>query len=438
VALWILAPLLIGWSGVFPFRCHPVLFFALHALVAATRWAGSRIAYGIPLHPYDDLVRATYDVPGSLFALPSALTRRIRPLRQPFPVQPLLWASVLLTVVTTISLVDRSATSDGRIDAVVGVAIIDLVALWVVAIRAVGTRAWDRTSYRIPVDLPAVVDGHRGVTIDASPVGLAVAGHLEHLDAGSNVTVSVEFETGTTLDLPAVVADHRHGAGVDVVGLALHAEGDLRAQWIRELFGAVGVVGGAGRRRPVALPKGPRLPHATRETAGTARRAVERLQIGIVAATSLAVVGALVAVFLGYAPLVVRSGSMKPAIAVGDVAVMDWVRVSDIAPGDVVSFHRPDEGAHDDVVTHRVRDVDPRDGVVDVETRGDANTQSEFWSVPANTLVGRMAFKIPKVGLVAIALGREAVRATLLVVALALAGAVAVVLLVRSRARVPT
>lgn len=437
MVLWMLAPLLIGWSGAFPFRCHPLLFFALHALVAATRWAGSRMAYGVPLRPFDDIVRATYDAPGSLFALPSAVTRRIRPLRQPFPVQPLLWASVLLTVVTTISLVDRSATSDGRIDAVVGVGVIDLVALWVVAIRAVGTRAWDRTSYRMPVDLPATIDGHPGVTVDASPVGLAVAGHFEHLDAGATVTVSVTFESGTTLDVPALVTDRRRGAGVDVVGLALRAEGNVRARWIRELFRAAGVMGGAGRP-PVTLPKGPRLRHTAREPAGTVRRVLDRVQIAVVTVTSVAVAGVLVAVFLGYSPLVVRSGSMQPAIAVGDVAVMDWVRVDDVAPGDVVSFQSPDAGVGDDVVTHRVRTVDETGGVVDVETRGDANTQSEFWSAPAGTLVGRMAFKIPKVGLVAIALGRAGVRAVLLATGLALAAAVAVVLLLRARTRVPT
>ena len=86
-ALWLLAFVLIGRGGSFPFAVSPLLFFAMHGCAATTRWISSRIAYGLGVHPVDEARAAAYDVPGSLSALPSALTRgACCPLAFPCPI----------------------------------------------------------------------------------------------------------------------------------------------------------------------------------------------------------------------------------------------------------------------------------------------------------------------------------------------------------------
>ena len=51
--------------------------------------------------------------------------------------------------------------------------------------------------------------------------------------------------------------------------------------------------------------------------------AVDRVVMAVVVVTSVAVIGALVLVLLGFRPLVVRSGSMVPTYEVGDVVLVE-------------------------------------------------------------------------------------------------------------------
>ena len=96
----------------------------------------------------------------------------------------------------------------------------------------------------------------------------------------------------------------------------------------------------------------------------------------------------------GYRIYTVRTGSMEPAIHVGDAVL---IRPGDGLPsvGDVITF-QPSESAG--VVTHRVVEVE--DGAV--TTKGDANDTDDTWLVDESMLMGDVQTRLPFVGYVLI------------------------------------
>jgi signal peptidase I len=417
--LWLIGPLLVARSGAFPFRCSPLAFVALQLGAAAARWAAGRRVHGVPLHPLQELEAAATRAPGSLRALPAALRRRIRPPRVPLAPQPLLWASVALTLATTLALFTRAPDPGRGVDAVVAVALLDVAALWVVALHAVGTRAWERTTYRLPIDRPVRVAGLAGRTIDGSASGLAVAGSFADVAVGATVAISVDIGGGPPVETTAVVADRRAGAE-SVLGLSLRLTPDQRARWVPGLFRAAGIVDGpvaaaaTGAAGPVVgRRRRQRLEHVVAAGAASPRHrvapVVTRVAVGAVSAVVACV---LALVLLGFRPLVVRSSSMVPTLAVGDVVVVRWQAADRVAVGDIVTFADPDLGGR--LVTHRVRRVTVEGGTAWFETRGDANDDSEFWSVPQGQLVGDLVWHVPAIGRAAAPLGTGPLRWALL------------------------
>jgi signal peptidase I len=95
-------------------------------------------------------------------------------------------------------------------------------------------------------------------------------------------------------------------------------------------------------------------------------------------------------------PLVVLSGSMEPAVGTGDVSVVRTIGPLEARPGDVVTFRDPDDA--DRLITHRVRAMHVQGGAVVFRTRGDANSASERWQVASSEEIGRVAYRIPKLG----------------------------------------
>lgn len=144
---------------------------------------------------------------------------------------------------------------------------------------------------------------------------------------------------------------------------------------------------------------------------------------------SLAVLGALALVLLvmvtmmlaGFRFLIVRSGSMEPAIGTGDVVVVKTVRPAEVSAGEVVTFRDATRGHH--LVTHRVVSVERVGSRYDFVTRGDANTGEERWSVATEGSIGVVRSTIPLVGYSLHWLGSTAVRAWFLVGGSLLVGA---------------
>ncbi len=90
----------------------------------------------------------------------------------------------------------------------------------------------------------------------------------------------------------------------------------------------------------------------------------------------------------------VLSGSMRPGIQPGDVAVLRPISVQDLRVGDVIAYLPPNETTP---VMHRIVSLDVH-GVV---TKGDANSISDPWGrvKPRGATVEHLVAVVPKVGL---------------------------------------
>jgi signal peptidase I len=103
-----------------------------------------------------------------------------------------------------------------------------------------------------------------------------------------------------------------------------------------------------------------------------------------------------VPMLIGYRSFVVMSGSMEPAIHTGDVVVDQRMAPADVRVGDVVTYRDPDRPTQ--LITHRVRAVYVRGNLVDFVTQGDANNNSQRWTIPADGTVGVVRFRLVKLG----------------------------------------
>lgn len=101
---------------------------------------------------------------------------------------------------------------------------------------------------------------------------------------------------------------------------------------------------------------------------------------------------------VGWRTMTVMSGSMSPAIATGDAVVIRPVAAAGLRPGDVATFRDPAGTAR--LITHRVLSVQVTDTKVHVTTLGDANNTSESWDVAVDGRVGRVVYRVPRIGYV--------------------------------------
>ena len=416
--VWLVAIVLLGRSGEFPLRIEPVPFFGVQAALAIVRWCTSRTAYGIGLHPVEEARATAYDLPGSFLALPSAVTRRVRRARFTLPDQPLLGVAVAITLVCTAPLVDRRAETNSAIGVAVGLTLCALVTAWVFAIRAFGARGWDRASYRLILDRAATVNGRPARTIDASPSGLGLTGMPDTLDRGERVVVEIALDEANPIELHGTVTDRRVSGGGTSIGIALDLKQGERANWVRALFSAAGLTG-----RVPTLPdaRRARRPLAYERPPARFRRVLSVIVPGtVLVALSAIVACALLTAFLGYRPMVERSGSMEPTVQVGDIVITEWVHPDRLHVGDIVTFpyrFDPYPIGRSELVTHRVehRRVDGR--TLHFVTRGDANIDVEHWSASSRSLVGRVVLRIPRAGTLLIRLGSNDTRRLLLTAA---------------------
>ncbi len=385
--VWLLAPVLLGDGTAF--TVDPWLALAALGLTAVLRWWSLRAVTGVEPLPRADLVAALYHAPGSLGSWSSALRRRIRPVRVGSHARPLVWAALALTVVVAVGLLQRDP---GRASSRVAVALslVLLAALWALTVRSLVERNWSRSAFRVRLSLPATIDGVDARTLDGSPGGVALLGRFptDRVGVGAEVDVDIELDDGTTITSPGVVAARRRRRGADLLGVELHPPADALEGWSAQLLRS-------SRRSPTTTPQRP-VSVAHHRTRGRAGVLVDRVVMTLVVLVSVAVLGALTLVLLGYQPFVVRSGSMVPTYHVGDVVLVEQVRADELRPGEVASLrYYPEYG---ESLTHRIRSVRDVDGGVQVETRGDANDSSEVWTVAPDEMVGRVVASVPAIG----------------------------------------
>jgi signal peptidase I len=145
----------------------------------------------------------------------------------------------------------------------------------------------------------------------------------------------------------------------------------------------------------------------------------------VVALAGISVLGLLAITvgprFLPYQALVVRSGSMSPAIPTGSVVFYHRVQANRVGVGQVIVFSEP--GQPDRQVTHRVYQVKNGPTGRYFVTKGDANGAADDWRVPAVGAGWVAGFHIPVLGYVLAYLQSPLARLLLLLIpALALGG----------------
>jgi signal peptidase I len=98
---------------------------------------------------------------------------------------------------------------------------------------------------------------------------------------------------------------------------------------------------------------------------------------------------------------VIDTGSMRPALNPGDVAILTSEPAADLRRGQIVAFHPPGEPSL--TVTHRAVSVEHTKHGVTFQTQGDANNARDQWRahIVGNT-VWHEAFKLPKFGYLAV------------------------------------
>lgn len=119
-----------------------------------------------------------------------------------------------------------------------------------------------------------------------------------------------------------------------------------------------------------------------------------------VVAVSVATVGVPLAT--GAQALVVKSGSMEPALPIGSAVIVRPEPVESIEIGDVITFTDP--GAGDRLVTHRVVAIERSPDGPRFTTKGDANEDPDPGTVPADDVRGVLWYQVPFVGTVTNAL----------------------------------
>ncbi len=111
----------------------------------------------------------------------------------------------------------------------------------------------------------------------------------------------------------------------------------------------------------------------------------------------LMLVATFVPTFFGLESLVVGSGSMRPAMSVGSVAMAREVDARAVSAGDIISFrHR---GAAE-TTTHRVVAVKTVGSQVVFTTKGDANPAPDPEPVVIDGKIHRVEYVVPGVGYV--------------------------------------
>jgi signal peptidase I len=149
-----------------------------------------------------------------------------------------------------------------------------------------------------------------------------------------------------------------------------------------------------------------------------------RAAVGMTAAISTMLLASVVLVILvaiagmvlgAWRFAVIDTGSMRPTLKPGDVAVLTPEPTMQLTRGQVVAFHPPGEPSL--TVIHRVFSIRRTPAGVVIQTKGDANNAPDQWSARiAGSSVWRESLKAPGVGYLAVWSGQRPVRLGVLLV----------------------
>lgn len=97
----------------------------------------------------------------------------------------------------------------------------------------------------------------------------------------------------------------------------------------------------------------------------------------------------------GFRTYMVATGSMKPEYSVGDVIIIKETPKEKIKAGDVINYISENEA---DTITHRVIEVEEKQGQTYYKTKGDNNNSEDPEPINYNQVKGVLVFKISKLG----------------------------------------
>ncbi len=149
--------------------------------------------------------------------------------------------------------------------------------------------------------------------------------------------------------------------------------------------------------QPIPIPAEPRRRARKSEHRRVATVASSILLAGAV----LLVLTATVGMALGaWRFTVIDTGSMRPTLNPGDVAILTSEHIADLAPGQIVAFHPPGEPRL--TVIHRVFSLHRTPNGAIIQTKGDANNATDHWHarILGNT-VWRENLRVSKLGYLA-------------------------------------
>src|ERR1700730_13176417 len=136
----------------------------------------------------------------------------------------------------------------------------------------------------------------------------------------------------------------------------------------------------------------------THRRLSVARAVSSSLLCGVVLVILVAIVGMVLGLWRF---TVIDTGSMRPTLNPGDVAVLTPEDPADLKKGQIVAFHPPGEPRL--TVIHRAFAIDRSSDKVIIQTKGDANNATDQWRahIVGNT-VWNEALKVPAVGYLAV------------------------------------
>jgi len=94
--------------------------------------------------------------------------------------------------------------------------------------------------------------------------------------------------------------------------------------------------------------------------------------------------------------LAIASGSMEPALKVGDLLAIQGAQTRNIHNGDIIAFKQPDGNV---TIVHRVvASRENSNATIDFKTKGDANNGEDPYWVPQGNVHGRVISGVPYIG----------------------------------------
>jgi len=119
----------------------------------------------------------------------------------------------------------------------------------------------------------------------------------------------------------------------------------------------------------------------------------------------------------------VYGGSMEPALQMGSVAVTRTVPAESLEVGDIIAF--PPSDRADEVLIHRIVDIEVRDGERVFTTKGDQNLTADPWPVKLDDKGAKLWYSVPLAGYIIDFAHKPVVRTLLILMPLGLFAGVA-------------